>query len=189
MTDIDTLAGRVAKRLEARGLSIKEAERLGGFSATFIHDIVSGKKATIREKYHAKLASVLQTNSLWLFSGIGNEGDVQEDPLPPSALTSDFVLNVPYAISPEAEVGPVTSREVRILGVDTSTCRFIGALADRPDQTIFGTIVDPEFRIRGSRYIGCVGGQKPVRALVRPVENPGGRPHLFILAIEEPEAP
>lgn len=94
---MDTLAERVAFLLKLRGLSQAEAARRGGFSnATFIYDILKGKKLGVQGANLAKLALGLSTTAEFLLRKTEDPELPGESAAPartaPQIERSDFAL-------------------------------------------------------------------------------------------------
>lgn len=76
-----SLAGRIEKRLEAKGLKRAEASKLAGLNQTYIRDLIEERVKNPRAEHLARLAEVLDTTLEWLALGTGPEerGAAPED--------------------------------------------------------------------------------------------------------------
>ncbi|MCP8883367.1 hypothetical protein NIM87_07645 [Devosia sp. XJ19-1] len=68
-SDISTLAGRVAARMAELGLSQADIARRGRFNATFVSDLLRGKKLTLHAGNYGRLARALLTTQAYLQTG------------------------------------------------------------------------------------------------------------------------
>ncbi|MEW5421920.1 helix-turn-helix domain-containing protein [Amorphus sp. 3PC139-8] len=67
---------RVRERLDATGLNAFEAARRAGLHRSFLHDLLIGKKRSIREKYLPQLAPVLGCDPEYL---VGRQSEVSRN--------------------------------------------------------------------------------------------------------------
>lgn len=74
------LAARVQRRLDATGQTAAQVSRAIGAAATFVRDIIDGRKRSVRGANLFKLAAELRTTAAWL-----ETGDGPEEPLPQDA--------------------------------------------------------------------------------------------------------
>jgi hypothetical protein len=68
----DLTRNRVRERIETLGLNPIEAARIAGFERTYFHDLLNGKKHTIREKNLPAAAQALQCDADYL-TGVQDE--------------------------------------------------------------------------------------------------------------------
>ena len=72
--DGSTLAGRVSARMAELGLSQSDVARRGHFNATFVSDLLRGKKLTLHAGNYGRLARALLTTQAYLQAGIQPSG-------------------------------------------------------------------------------------------------------------------
>lgn len=68
-SDVSTLAGRVTTRMAELGLSQADIARRGRFNATFVSDLLRGKKLTLHAGNYGRLARALLTTQAYLKTG------------------------------------------------------------------------------------------------------------------------
>ena len=68
-----SLAGRIERRLKAKGLRRAKASDLAGLGKTYVRDVIEGRVRNPRTEHLARLAGVLGTTLEWLAEGRGEE--------------------------------------------------------------------------------------------------------------------
>ncbi|MCK5934471.1 MAG: helix-turn-helix transcriptional regulator [Fulvimarina manganoxydans] len=163
----NALKDRVSQRLHELQRTPAEATRLGGLERTFIHDLLAGKKKTVRGPNIARLAKALEVSSEWVISGEDEHAHVT-----PSASFPRPNASFPprYEPFPQGETVPLLGQ---IAGGPNGRFILNGAEIDRlfcpPNLLgvegayavkIFGTSMEPRFRAGEAVWINP---HEPVR--------------------------
>lgn len=175
-----SLADRVKERLEAVGLSGREASIAAGLSETYVRDILNGKSARPSGVGIAKLAPVLKTTSAYLLEGTG---DAEAQPIPIKSY-----IGAGAAIVPFEDQGPLEWVEAPPGAVGVVGAAIVRGTSQLPalregDLVFWGEGSEP------SAYIGleCVCTLADGRVMVKTI-LPGRSPKTYTL-ISHNDAP
>lgn len=120
-SDTSTLAGRVSVRMAELGLSQSDIARRGRFNATFVSDLLRGKKLTLHAGNYVRLARALLTTQAYL--QVGTQPSVVEI----ERIKSEVGWQ-PEGASVKAELHPDIESDFDAIAMD-----FVGRAASQAD--------------------------------------------------------
>lgn len=126
-TETPTLAGRVATRMTELGLTQADIARRGRFNATFVSDLLRGKKLTLHSGNYARLARALLTTEAYLRMGARpTQTDIErimaevgwrpENDVRHEELSTELADAIAKQIATEQEVASSSARQAEELG-------------------------------------------------------------------------
>lgn len=171
---------RIKARIDELGMSVAEVERRCGFRASYIHELLSGKKQSMRGDAMQKLASVLKTSDLWLMRGIGSPDAEAEEALAIEHIAPQFAEAMKGATSVEK------GRELNVVidGLTNSTgevtFRLLGATAVHR-----GYVVDPAFFVPDNIFLNSFLTKRAISAQAKIVNTEDGKRFVVIVDANE----
>jgi len=134
----DLTRNRVRERIETLGLNPIEAARIAGFERTYFHDLLNGKKHTIREKNLPAAAQALQCDADYLTG-------VQDQPRRSGSAGNGRWTATGIAMSGISEAGAWREKDAQIAS--------IGPIPIDPDPR-YAKDEQQAFRVRGEHAAG-----------------------------------
>ncbi|MCW2275091.1 transcriptional regulator with XRE-family HTH domain [Rhodoblastus acidophilus] len=172
---------RIKARIEELGLSVAEVERRCGFRPSYIHELLSGKKQTMRGDAMQKLASVLKTSDIWLLRGIGAPDAEVEDVF---SGENQNVQQYPEAIRGAKSVDAVRELTLIIDGLTNSTgevtFRLLGA-----NSAHRGFVADPAFFVADNIFLNSFLTKRAISARAKLVHTNDGKKVVVIVDANE----
>lgn len=172
---------RIKARIDELGMSVAEVERRCGFRASYIHELLSGKKQTMRGDATQRLASVLKTSDLWLMRGIGSANAGVDDVLPHNNnITPQYFEVMKDAKSTE------NARELNVVidGITNSTGEVTFRLSGA-NAVHRGYVVDPTFFIPENIFLTSFLTKRAISAKAKVVHMVDGRRLVVIVDANE----
>lgn len=122
-----TLAGRVATRMAELGLSQADIARRGRFNATFVSDLLRGKKLTLRSGNYTRLARALLTTEAYLRTGahptqtdieriMAEVGWQPENEAPNDEFSTELADVIASQVAAEQGQAPSSAQQIEELG-------------------------------------------------------------------------
>ena len=176
-----TFRDRIKKRLKALDLGVAEVERQAEFPRTYLADLLSGKKKTLKDDALARLAGVLKTTDIWLLREAGPE--TTERPASRAAAPRDILptSSYPFDILSISDVGNGENADIVIVRLDMSSgeCLFHEKAAS--GVTRRGIVVDPALFLANNAYASHMAARRVLRVLLKRVTIAPGDEISFIL--------
>jgi transcriptional regulator with XRE-family HTH domain len=176
-----TFKDRIKRRLNALDLSVAEAERCAELPRTYLADLLSGKKKTLKDDALARLATVLKTTDIWLLREAGAETLDQPEGRAPAFQGIPPTSSYPFDTSEISDVGNGENADIVIVRLDISSgeCLFhdkAGSAAVR-----IGIVVDPALFLANNAYASHMAARRALRVLLKRVTLASGAEISFIL--------
>jgi transcriptional regulator with XRE-family HTH domain len=176
-----TFKDRIKKRLSAVGLSVAEAERLAELPRTYLADLLSGKKKTLKDDALARLAAVLKTTDIWLLREAGPESLDEPGGRAPASQGHTPAPSDAFDSSEVAVVKQGEKEDILIVRLDivSGECLFHEKAASGAQRR--GIVVDPELFLANSSYASHMAARRVLRVLLKRVTLASGAEISFIL--------
>jgi transcriptional regulator with XRE-family HTH domain len=181
----DALRQRIRERIAALGTNVAEVERRSGFTHSFLHDFLAGKKQSMRGDSLERLANTLEADLNWLVLG---RGVVQiESPAPEVRFAP--LGNLPASAKGLAEqiteVQPTFAAQILIDSLNVATGEMVCRMNDAP-QAQCGFIVDPAVFLPENPYARALSSRRPIAVEAKRLVLKGDRCLLAIIDAKVP---
>lgn len=182
------LKNSVEQRLRELDRTPAEATRIGGLERTFIHDILSGRKKSVRGRNVDRLAKGLDATIDWVWNA---QSDTDDEPTTPPAPSPNASFPPRFERFPQGETVPLLGQSVTgPNGRFVLNGSEIGRLFRPPNLLgvegayavkVYGTSMEPRFKAGEAVWINP---HEPVRAgddvVVQILGQDDETPHTYI---------